>query len=53
MCDDTGKPVRLLLTTGPTSDYTGAGHLLLSLPRAQHLIADRGYDADCRCWIAS
>lgn len=50
MCDDTGKPVRLLLTAGQTSDYTGARHLLLSLPRAQHLIADRGYDAD---WLVA
>lgn len=42
VCDGTGKPVRLLLTAGPTSDYTGARHLLASLPRTQHLIADRG-----------
>jgi transposase len=38
--------VRLFLTAGQTSDYTGARHLLTSLPRSQHLIADRGYDAD-------
>ena len=28
------------------SDYTGAAHLLGSLPEAKELIADRGYDAD-------
>jgi transposase len=46
VCDGTGKPVRLLLTAGQTSDYTGARHLLPSLPQAQHMIADRGYDAN-------
>lgn len=50
VCDGTGKPVRLLLTAGQTSDYTGARHLLPSLPRTQHLIADRGYDAD---WLVA
>jgi putative transposase len=48
VCDGTGKPVRLLLTAGQTSDYTGARHLLPSLPHAQHLIADRGYAAN---WV--
>jgi hypothetical protein len=28
VCDGTGKPVRLFLTAGQTSDYTGARHLL-------------------------
>jgi IS5 family transposase len=28
------------------SDYTGAAALLRSLPSAQWLLADRGYDAD-------
>ena len=41
-----GKPVHLLLTAGPTSDYTGAKCLLPSFSKAKHLIADRGYDAD-------
>jgi transposase len=50
VCDGTGKPVRLLLTAGQTSDYTGARHLLPSLPRAQPMIADRGYDAD---WLVA
>ena len=38
--------MRLFLTAGQTSDDTGARHLHPSLPRAQHLIADRGYAAD-------
>ena len=46
VCDDTGKPVHLLLTAGPTSDYTGARCLLPSLSQAKQLIADRGYGAD-------
>ena len=46
VCDDTGKPVRLLLTEGQTSDDTGARRFLSSLPKAKHLLADRGYDAD-------
>jgi len=28
------------------SDYKGAEHLLHKLPKAKHLLADRGYDAD-------
>jgi Transposase DDE domain len=46
VCDDAGKPMHLLLTAGPTSDYTRARCLLPSLSNAKHLIADRGYDAD-------
>jgi transposase len=46
VCDDAGKPVHLLLTAGHTSDYTGARCLLPRLSNANHLIADRGYDAD-------
>ncbi|MEK9140212.1 MAG: transposase [Nitrospirota bacterium] len=46
VCDDTGKPVRLLLTEGQISDDTGARRLLSSLPKAKHMIADCGYDAD-------
>jgi transposase len=36
----------MLLTEGPTSDYKGAALVLDALPKAQELIADRGYDAD-------
>ncbi|MGZ8374969.1 MAG: transposase [Nitrospira sp.] len=46
VCEDTGNPVRLLLTEGQTSDDTGARRLLPSLPTAKHMIADPGYDAD-------
>jgi len=34
------------MTAGRVSDYTGAAALLGSLPGAEWLIADRGYDAD-------
>lgn len=34
------------MTPGQVSDYTGAAALLGSLPAADGLIADRGYDAD-------
>ena len=34
------------MTAGQVSDHTGAAALLGSLPAAEWLIADRGYDAD-------
>ncbi len=34
------------MTAGQVSDDTGAAALLGSLPAAEWLIADRGYDAD-------
>jgi len=34
------------MTAGQVSDYTGAAALLGSLPKADGLLADRGYDAD-------
>jgi transposase len=34
------------MTAGEVSDYTGAAALLGSLPAAEWMIADRGYDAD-------
>ena len=34
------------MTAGQISDYTGAAALLERLPRAQWLLAGRGYDAD-------
>ncbi len=34
------------MTAGQVSDFTGAAALLSSLPAAECLIADRGYDAD-------
>ena len=41
-----GRPVRLFLTAGNVSDYHGARALLVSLPDAKWMLADRGYDAD-------
>ena len=38
------------MTAGQVSDYTGAAALLDSLPKAQWMLADRGYDAD---WFLS
>jgi len=35
----------MVLTSGQTSDYKGAGLLLEHLPQAKYLPADRGYDA--------
>lgn len=34
------------MTAGQISDYIGAAALLDELPKAQWLLADRGYDAD-------
>ena len=34
------------MSAGQVSDYTGAATLLGSLPKAEWLLADRGYDAD-------
>ena len=44
--DAKGRPLRFFMTAGQVSDYTGAAALLRSLPDAEWLIADRGYDAD-------
>ena len=44
--DAQGRPIRLFLTAGNTSDYTGARALMATLPTAGWLLADRGYDAD-------
>jgi transposase len=44
--DARGRPLRFFMTAGQVSDYTGAAALLGSLPAAEWLIADRGYDAD-------
>lgn len=50
VCDGTGKPVRLLLTVGQTSNDTGARHVLPRLPQAHRMIADRGDDTD---WLVA
>ena len=47
--DALGRPLRMFLTAGKRSDYIGARALLDSLPRAEHTLADHGYDTDwCR-----
>ena len=44
--DAKGRPIRMFLSAGQTSDYIGARALLASIPQAGVLLADRGYDAD-------
>ena len=44
--DANGRPISLFMTAGQVSDYTGAAALVDSLPKAQWLLGDRGYDAD-------
>ena len=44
-CDRRGWP-SAVLTAGQRSDYIGARALLNGLPPAEHMPADRGYDAD-------
>ena len=44
--DAEGRPIRFFMTAGQVSDYTGAAALLGGLPKAEWLLADRGYDAD-------
>jgi putative transposase len=46
VCDQDGKPLILLLSEGQMSDYKGASTIAPSLPRADYMLADRGYDAD-------
>lgn len=44
--DVSGRPIRFFMTAGQVSDYTGAKALLSSLPAADWMIADRGYDTN-------
>ena len=44
--DANGRPLSFFMTAGQVSDYIGAAALLDELPKAQWLLADRGYDAD-------
>ena len=44
--DRNGRPLDFFMTAGQISDYTGAAALLDSLPSAEWILADRGYDAD-------
>ena len=43
--DTSDRPIRFLITAGQLSDYTGAAALMNDLPRAEWLLADRGYEA--------
>jgi IS5 family transposase len=44
--DAKGLPLKFFMTAGQVGDYTGAATLLGSLPNAEWIVADRGYDAD-------
>jgi hypothetical protein len=44
--DARGRPIRFFMAAGQVSDCTGARALLSSLPTADWLLGDRGYDAD-------
>jgi transposase len=46
VADRNGRPLDFFMTAGQVSDYTGAAALLDSLPPAEWMLADRGYDAD-------
>jgi transposase len=46
VADAEGRPIRFFLSAGQVSGCTGALALLSSLPRADWLLADKGYDAD-------
>ena len=46
LCDRQGRPVRLHLSEGQCSDFTGAEVLLMDLPPATALIGDKGYDSN-------
>jgi transposase len=52
--DTSGRAIRLFITAGQISDYTGAAALMNSLPYADWLLADRGYDPDWfRCALVN
>jgi transposase len=44
--DAEGRPLKFFMTAGQVSDYTRTAALLGSLPAAEWILADRGYDAD-------
>ncbi len=46
ICDSKGRPINFFVSAGQVSDYIGARALLSSLPDADWLLGDRGYDAD-------
>lgn len=44
--DTSGRSIRLFITAGQVSDYTGTAALMNGLPKAEWLLTDRGYDAN-------
>ncbi len=44
--DTIGQPIRLFMTAGQVSEYTRARALVSSMPAADWLLGDRGYNAD-------
>ena len=45
MADAKGRPIQMFLSAGQTSNCISARALLSSIPQAEALLADRGYDA--------
>lgn len=45
LADAKGRPIRMFLSAGQTSDYIGARALLSFIPPVGTLLADQGYDA--------
>ena len=46
LADTTGRPIRFFMTAGEVRDYIGASALVSSLPAADLLLGDRGYDTN-------
>tara|TARA_B100000378_G_scaffold66672_1_gene50033 strand:+ start:31 stop:264 length:234 start_codon:yes stop_codon:yes gene_type:complete len=46
LTDANGRLLNFFMTAGRISDHTGAAALLDEPPKAQWMLADRGYDAD-------
>ena len=46
ICDSKGGPLRLHLSEGQCSDFTGADGVLKDLPSAATVMGDQGYDRD-------
>lgn len=44
--DSVGRPIRFYISVGQVSDYFGARALANSLPSADWLLGDRGFDAE-------
>ena len=44
VCDSRGRPLNLVVTAGQVGDCIGARALVGSLPKADWLLGDRGYD---------